>query len=81
MRNCRTIVAYNFEDNFAQKKAKLTELCLKNKRDSIEFNVHSTLKMDSVSADNPDGEVSLANGLLKCAELFRKSALFVKKVG
>ena len=73
-------MAYNFEDNFAQKKAKLTELCLKNRRDSIEFNVHSTLRMDSVSNDNPEGEVSMANGLLKCGELFARSALFVKKV-
>lgn len=79
MRDCRTLIPFSFEDNFILKKQKLNELLLKNKRDSVEFNMHSSLKMDLISNENPFGEISLANGLFRCSELFSRSALFAKK--
>lgn len=79
MRDCRTIVSFGFEDNYVQKRDKLSRLLFKNKRETAESNMHSTLKVTGQTEENPSGEISIANGLLKCIELFARLPLYYKK--
>ena len=80
MKDCQTRVAFGFEDNAQVKRERLAQLVQGNKTDSLDSNFHSTLKIGSQSADNPSGEVSLANAIARTNGLLLNTALFAKKV-